>query len=390
MATLASLTLDVEDMIYGQTPEERPDVDTLTTAVADENDVAWQFDQSGNQFWSRGDYAEYETTDGTAGEIVRLMDDHDVDGADITVLRSQRQTTASGGFSIGDVFRKNPRFTRTHIQTVINEVIDSDLQSGIWYRNERSITNWASDRNRYPANASDFDIETMYQLDTTRESVGDFSYDETGGTAEDLWTISSGTHDLSVGDMVRFSSAGDGPTSAYSAGVVYFVASVESTTEITISATDGGSAIEGSGDSTSDWTLELLTATDFREFDVEDYELLTNVNTDNESTGRAVVVRRVQSTDDTIYYVARTRPSSSAISSLPTELANLIPWGVVSRLAGGTAVRRRLTTEGGTIEYADSEFFRARFEAMVDNVRRRLLKELDKHGPRFKYGPHRS
>ena len=380
MATIDDLTLDIEDMIYGQTPTERPDEDQLATAVDDDADTSWRFNLAGTQFWSRGDYAEYAPADGSVGEVVRFMADHDTAGADVEVVRGQRQTTATvAGFSIGDLFRKNSTFTRAHIQRAIQEVILSDLQNGIWYRNERTIT-FDTDRNRYPVNAMDYAVEKMYQIDTEAEAVGDFGFDETGGTADDLWTISSGVHGLSVGDMVRFSAAGDSNAVGYAAGVLYYVATVESTTEVTLAATDGGSAIAGTGDTGVDWTMEKLTSLNYREFDVHDFEWLAEVNTAHESTGRAVILKRVQSTDsgDTIYYVAKTRPHPDDIASFPTEILNLIPWGVVARLVGGTTVRRRLdpTAQQGTIEYADAQFFKDRFNEMVDQVRKRLRKEV--------------
>lgn len=372
MATLASLTLDVEDMLYGQTPLQRPDIDTLAAAVASSATTSFRFSEVGTQFWGRGDYAEYDDGAGTAGEVVRLLEDGD-DVDFVSVKRGQRQTSAATSFAAGSIFIKNPPFTRTEIQRAINEVIDSDLQNGIWYRSERSIA-WTSGRNRYPGNASDFTIERMYQLDTGKSSLGAATYDETGGAAEDLWTLAS--HGLAVNDTVRFSAAGTGAT-GYSSGIIYYVASVPSANTFTLSATESGSAIEGTDDSVGTWTLEKV-AFNYREFPSYYWDYLTNVNTAHESTGTAVLVHNLYTSDDTIYYVARTRPSSSAIASLPTEIANLVPWGAVARLVGGTAVRHRYdpNSAASTTPYVDAEFFRVRFEGMVQETRNRLLREL--------------
>ena len=469
MATLLSLTLNVEDMLYGQAMLERPDMDSLATGVISATDTTWQFTSAGSQFWERGDFAEYDDRAGTAGEVIRLMADHSTAATDVTVVRAQRQTSAAAETSVGtatfiftgsavedewtsaghgmsvgdevvflvagtgateyaadtiywvatvptaDTFQlsatdsttvlegtadsvgtwtlstvayndlsqwiKNPPHTRTEIQKAINEVIDNDMQNGIWYRTARTIE-YSVGRNRYPVNASDFLIEKMYQRDVSNSSLGAVTFLFTGSAVEDEWT-SSAAHELAVGDMVRFSAVGTG-ADEYAAGLVYYVATIPTTTTFQLSATESTTVLEGTADSVGTWTLETMVF-DYQEFPDGYYDLITNVDAVADSTGRSVLVRGLISSSDTIYYTARTRPSSSSVASLPTELANAVPYGVISRLAGGTATRGRPASDS-TIAYADASWFRQAFDRMMDQTRKRLLKELAplKH---FEFGP---
>jgi|2_EtaG_2_1085320.scaffolds.fasta_scaffold05318_2 hypothetical protein len=381
MATLASLTLDVLDMIYGQTPATRPASDQLATSVSSNSDTSWRFELEGAQFWERGDYAEYDDGTGTAGEVVRLYGEHDTVGADVLVERAQRRTTAAASYAEGDVFLKNPAYTKTEIQKVINEVIDNDMQNGIWYRSQRTIA-YSVGRDRYPVNASDYMIERMRQRDINATDLGTATFDFTGGGVEDEWTVAD-TSDLTVGDTVRFYAAGTG-ADEYGQGIIYYVAVIPSGTTVQLSATDSTTVLEGSADSVGTWSMELVVF-DYREFNDGDYQLLTNQDTASEGTTRSVIVRRVASSADTIYYTARTRPSSDAVSSLPAELSNAVPYGVVARLAGGTAVRHRPASDS-TIAYADAAWFRAEFNRMMDQTRMRLLKDL-RPLPSFQFGP---
>lgn len=464
MATLATLTLDVVDLLFGQTPTQRPDADSLATAVLDDTDTSFQFTQAGKQFWLRGDYAEKWDGTGTAGEVVLLLADHDTASTDITVARAQRRTTAATetsvatftftdagdvwtspaahGLSVGDqvyfstagtnatgyaantryfvasvpltttctlsatlggaavagttdgtgwvmarvahnsgtLWLKNPAFTATEIQRAINEVIDSDLQTGIWYRTNRTVT-YQTNRTRYPLNASDYKIDRVYQVDVDATSLGTATFANAG----DTWTLVA--HGLAVGDPVRFSAAGSAPTE-YAAGVIYWVATVPTADTFTLSATESTTVLVGSNDSTGTWTLQDVIGFNFTEYDGNAYEVVTNVATDVESTGRALLFHRFVDTGATIHYVARTRPSSSAISSLPTEIANLVPWGAVARLAGGTAIRHRYAPASAqtTVPYVDASFFKTKFDEMVDRYRTKLLTELapQKH---WHYGP---
>ena len=467
MATLITLTLDVEEQLFGQTPEERPAVDTLATAVLDDLDTSWQFSLAGTQFWERSDFAEYVAADGTAGEIIRFAADHATAATDVTVLRAQKRTTAAAetavgtcsydetggasedlwtcgvvhGLAVGDqiyastagtgatgyaantryfvvsvpltttftisatsggaaiagtgdgtdwifaevahgsgrMFQKNPKHNRTEIQRVINAVVDEDLQHGIWYRTARTFTP-ETGRVHYELNASDYEVELMYQHDLNSVAVGTFTFTDT----DDIWTLTA--HGLSVGDPVRFTTAGTNAT-GYAANTVYWVISVPTADTLTLSATEGGSILTGTTNGTG-WVMEQVSFS-VKEFPPEYYKTLIPVATTLSSTGRALLVHRVMTTERTVHYVAKTHPSSAAISSLPTEIAGMIPWGVLSRLTGGTAVRGRYdgsATQTSGIAFADAAFFRNMFDRMRDQYREKLRAEHEQ--PRgFVYGP---
>ena len=118
MATLASLTLDVYDMLFGVAQVQRPVEDTLLTAVTNAADTSWRF--TNKQLWKMNDYAELWTGDGEANEVVRLTEDHPTIATDVTVLRAQRRSTAeAAAISAGSVFLKNPPVTATEIQRAI-------------------------------------------------------------------------------------------------------------------------------------------------------------------------------------------------------------------------------------------------------------------------------
>ncbi len=156
MATLASLTEDVYDMLYGMAQIERPAEDTLTTAVTATTDTTWQFDTA---MWKRGDYAE----DATSGELVVLAADNTV-GVDVTVRRGQRNTTALAAYAIGDVFYKNPTYPRHVIERFINETIDGDLWPNVWMVGETTMT-YTSGDTTYQMPTDCGDVVQVYQYD---------------------------------------------------------------------------------------------------------------------------------------------------------------------------------------------------------------------------------
>ncbi len=85
-------------------------------------------------------------------------------------------------------------------------------------------------------------------------TLGAATYDETGGASEDLWTLSA--HGMDDGQRVQFSAVGTG-ASGYAADTDYYV--VGSTANaFQLSATLGGAAIAGTGDSAGTWTLGRL------------------------------------------------------------------------------------------------------------------------------------
>lgn len=84
-----------------------------------------------------------------------------------------------------------------------------------------------------------------------------WTYDETGGAEEDLWT-SNTAHGLQVNDVVKFLTSGGG-ASGYATDVYYYVKSIPSTTTLLLSNTLGGAVIEGTGDSAGNWTMQKVS-----------------------------------------------------------------------------------------------------------------------------------
>lgn len=363
MATLATLTLDIIEMLYGIPQIERPIEDTLKTAVVAANDVAWQFDTA---LWKRGDYAEYWKNDGTEGEVVLLAGDYTV-GVDVTVRRAQRGTSAAASYAIGDVFLHNPPFPVTTIQRFINNLIDTELAPQVFYLTHRSITTWDANDTAYSMNASDFDVITVYQADLEEpENIGACSY----AVATNRWTHVA--HGLAVGDHVIFTAAGSAAPAEYAADTHYWVQSVPSVDTFILAATAGGAAIVGTGNSTADWTL-AKRGFSHHPFPRGWWDCLIPTSTTLVSTGARLRLYTVYDDDDPIYYIAKTRPSSSAISSLPTEIVEMIPYGVIGKLMLGTRTiptRGDFTRSTNTADRSDepirdyagfmSEFFRLR------------------------------
>ena len=86
-----------------------------------------------------------------------------------------------------------------------------------------------------------------------------WTYDETGGASEDLWTSSS-NHGLIVGDTIVFDVNGGGAAN-YAIDTTYYVVS-KTTTTVTLSATSGGSAIAGTGDATGWESYQFVALAD--------------------------------------------------------------------------------------------------------------------------------
>ena len=81
---------------------------------------------------------------------------------------------------------------------------------------------------------------------------GNWTFDYTGGAAEDLWTSGS-NHNLAVGDTIRFLTRHSNP-SEYDTNTTYYVKTVNSATTVTLSLTKGGSVVAGTADSGGNWT----------------------------------------------------------------------------------------------------------------------------------------
>ena len=94
----------------------------------------------------------------------------------------------------------------------------------------------------------------------------------------DVWTTST-PHGLFVGDIISFVSSGGGAT-GYSINTDYYVKTVPSTTSVTLSASSGGAVVDGSSDSSGNWTAEMLTT-----FSAGSYVYIQNIK---DSTGTAL------------------------------------------------------------------------------------------------------
>lgn len=371
--TLAGLILDVEDMLYGLAQVERPAEDTVVKAVAAANDVAWRMGTP--SLWKRGDLAEYWPSAGTVGEVVVMAEDH-AQSTDVTVRRAQLRTTAAASYSSGNVFRKNPAYPRVKIERFIYELVDTQLWPHVWYRSQRSITSYDPQSTYYALTAADFDVEEVYQIDLAGESVGDCTFAE----ATDTWTCTA--HGLAVGDHVRFTEEGTAPTE-YAEDTDYWVLTVPSADTFTLgSAADAAAAVDGTVDSAGTWTLEKRLPS-IHPFPKAWWEVVTDFP--GTSTERALRIRTVHDQDQTIFYTARSKPLSSAVTSLTDALADMIPWGVCWMLLGGTrsAARRhdpraRREGENESQVYADASFFKQMFLQLRHDYRTQIVTEKQK------------
>ena len=377
MATMISLTLDVYDMLFGVAQVQRPTFDTLATQVANSADLEWRF--AAPAMWKKNDYAEYWTGDGEANEVVLITEDHPA-AADVTVVRAERRSTVEPAtIAIGETFLKNPPITATMIQRAITETIDNDLYSNpyrVFYRSHRTITPVTNDH-WYEMNAEDYKVEEVYQLDTTPTTLGAAAYTETGGVTEDMWTLAA--HGLAVKDHVRFTAVGTGAT-GYAVDTDYWVAAVTNVNVFTLSATNGGTAIAGTTDSTGTWTLAKLEPS-LSTLNIHRWTEHIGVSTAMSSTGNSLQLDTWFSDDYPIYYTARTRPTTALVASLPSDIADLVPWGAMARLIGSVSVRdradpkRRSERDAPHQPFADSEFFRSRFLDMKKSVHNQLIGE---------------
>lgn len=159
MATLDSLRVDTETILYDVLHDFRPWEDTLVAAITAGATVMEL--AADDDVWKRGDIAEFVDN----GEMVILATDHPADGNDVTVRRGQRSTTAASQ-SLGAVVRRNPMFPIEMIERWVNQTIDIDLNRHpkVYTVNQRSLT-WSDDDFLYPLNTVDDDVIEIYQYD---------------------------------------------------------------------------------------------------------------------------------------------------------------------------------------------------------------------------------
>ena len=162
MATLSGLVDDVYTMLYGVAQAERPQEDTLATAVSDSSDTTWRFTTT--TMWKRGDYAEAADT---SGEIVIMTEDHP-SGSDVTVRRGQRGTTKASSYSSGQVFYKNPTFPRFEIERLINQVVRNDLWPDVWSWHKDTLS-FVAGTYVYALDQYVEDVVAVYQYDLSSD-----------------------------------------------------------------------------------------------------------------------------------------------------------------------------------------------------------------------------
>jgi hypothetical protein len=159
MTTLAALVDDSLAMLYGIPQAERPQEDTLASTVTDDADVSWRW--TTEALWKRGDYAEAADS---AGELVIMAEDHPA-AADITVRRGQRDTTAkAAGYASGDVFYRNPVFSRVEMERMVDQVVRNELWPAVWTWHQDSLS-FVAGAYYYPLDAYIDEVEVLYQYD---------------------------------------------------------------------------------------------------------------------------------------------------------------------------------------------------------------------------------
>jgi len=150
--TVAELITRIRNTLYGVSPEEHPEEDTLSGAMLIGATTATV---STSALWYRGDYMEFDdgelaicAADGSAGSV--------------TVRRAQRGTTAAARDS-GEVIIKNPLYPYSDIQAAINRVFTNHLD-GLWSWHKDSLT-YTTGTHYYALDAYIDDVAEMYQYD---------------------------------------------------------------------------------------------------------------------------------------------------------------------------------------------------------------------------------
>jgi len=87
------------------------------------------------------------------------------------------------------------------------------------------------------------------------DTLGDATFDVTGGVSEDLWTLAG--HGMAVGQRVQFSVTGGG-ADPYGAFTDYFVVAATTNTFQLSTALNGAVLAGSTGDSTGTWTIGRL------------------------------------------------------------------------------------------------------------------------------------
>ena len=153
MATLAGLTTDTLNMLYGMSQAERPQEDTITADLAQ---AATTMSVATTNLWKRGDYAEFSD-----GEVVICA--ADASAGSVTIRRKQRGSSDVAHTS-GDAMIKNPLFPIVEVQQQITDVVARELWPHVWTWTKGTVT-WAAGDHMYDLPANVDEVDLVYQVD---------------------------------------------------------------------------------------------------------------------------------------------------------------------------------------------------------------------------------
>lgn len=122
---------------------------------------------------------------------------------------------------------------------------------------------------------------------------------------------------------------------------------------------------------------------EYRPFPDQWWDEVESVAASIDATGKLLLLRRVWDPNETVYYTARTKPSSDAIASLPDRIANMVPWAVCAKVLGGTRVpafrfdpnRQGIPESQESGPARDWQYFQRTFLLMRSEEQRRLQYE---------------
>lgn len=159
MATLATLTTDTTNLLYGLDLVSRPQEDTIGAALTSSGtSVTVDTDT----IWKRNDLMEFQPD----GELAICA--ADASSGTVTVRRAQRGTTAAAQDN-GDVILKNPPYPISQVQTVINQVIRSDLWPHVWTWEQNSFS-FVSGDHMYDLGLNIVEVVMVYQFNLNSDN----------------------------------------------------------------------------------------------------------------------------------------------------------------------------------------------------------------------------
>ena len=183
---------------------------------------------------------------------------------------------------------------------------------------------------------------------TTTEFVGDnWTHSDS-----DVWTTSI-EHGLVVGDAIRFTTDGGG-ADAYSTNTTYYVRTVPSTTTLTLSTTETGSAVDTNA-SSGDWNAAKITYKSSENGQTPDYVYFQNTKLTNgtDVTQFQASLEVTESTETTFKVVLTGITDADAVdidnSTYPIVVSKL------STLTNNTGIKI-LAQDSGTLNEAKLAF----------------------------------